>query len=562
MNKELFKNFYHLNSFIYFSGNIGVFLTNQTIFDDEFFVSLINKAKFTIKRNNQEINLKVFTNKDILEDGYKIYIRKDKIVEISSSNKRGFIYAINAFNDLCEKTNSGFKLPILFIEDEPSFLHRGIIEGYYGTPWSFEEREDMVDFLVNNRLNSYIYAPKSDIYHRDKWCDPYPKEIFFELKKLYESLSLNDIEFYYTLSPGHIKVGEYAFDYTSKADFEKLYRKIDDFINIGVKNFGLLMDDIDYKVADSQKAKFPRPGLAHAYICNELNAYLRKKLPEFKMIMCPTEYHHIGESEYRNDLKENLDDNIIVFFTGDNVCAELITKNDLISTKRAYEKELFIWDNFPVSDFTYGVREFIAPIQNRYNKMHEYAPGYFINPSVHYHISKIGMQTMAEYAWNSEGYNKDSAFERALKSLGDDFYLNSKKFIEFNYPNVLSYGKLLEMNELVNKQEYEIIKDIYQDVVKDADNLLKLDLEIIKELKPWLLRVKKEEKIFLKIIEGKLLKEELLDFLEDEHFLGMEIIDVLIKKSNLLTNLEFEELITKRRGRPWYRIFEEKRWKK
>jgi hyaluronoglucosaminidase len=322
------------------------------------------------------------------------------------------------------------------------------------------------------------------------------------------------------------------------------------------------MDDIDYKVADSQKAKFPRPGLAHAYICNELNAYLRKKLPEFKMIMCPTEYHHIGESEYRNDLKENLDDNIIVFFTGDNVCAELITKNDLISTKRAYEKELFIWDNFPVSDFTYGVREFIAPIQNRYNKMHEYAPGYFINPSVHYHISKIGMQTMAEYAWNSEGYNKDSAFERALKSLGDDFYLNSKKFIEFNYPNVLSYGKLLEMNELVNKQEYEIIKDIYQDVVKDADYLLKLDLEIIKELKPWLLRVKKEEKIFLKIIEGKLLKEELLDFLEDEHFLGMEIIDVLIKKSNLLTDPEFEELITKRRGRPWYRIFEEKRWKK
>lgn len=562
MNKEMFKNFYHLNSFLYFTGIIDLNLDNQTSITNGFFQSLFDVSKFKLISTDQGINLKLFVNEEIIEDGYKVYIRKDKRVEISASNKRGFIYAINAFNDLCEKTDLGYRLPILFIEDEPSFVYRGIIEGYYGSPWSFEEREDMVRFMVSNRLNSYIYGPKSDLYHRDKWCDSYPKDFFLEIKKLYDTLSKNDIEFYYTLSPGHIKEGEYAFDYTSEGDFTKLFRKIDDFIEIGVKNFGLLMDDIDYQMADSQKERFPRPGLAHAYICNELNRYLKTKIEDYKMVMCPTEYHHIGESEYRNDLKENLDDNIIVFFTGDNVCAEVITKNDMVETKLAYEKELFIWDNFPVSDFTYGVREFIAPIQNRYNKIHDYASGYFINPSIHYHISKIGMQTMAEYAWNPEGYKEDKAFDRALKALDDDFYRNSRNFIDFNYPNVLNYGKLLEMNQLVENQEFDKLSDIYRNVVKDADNLLKLDLEIIEELKPWLLRVKKEEKIFLKLIDGKLNKQELLEFLEDQHFLGMEIIDNLIKKTNLLTQAEYEELITKRRGRPWYRIFEEKRWKK
>lgn len=562
MNKELFKNFYHLNSFIYFSEKIGLILKNETQLENSFFLSMISNEKFILNKTSQKINLRVFINNELKQDAYKIYIRKDRMVEISAANTRGFIYALNAFNDLCEKTELGYKLPILFIEDEPSFLYRGIIEGYYGTPWTFEERRDMVKFLVENRLNSYIYAPKSDVYHRDKWCDAYPEELFLDIKNLYEELSNKDIDFYYTLSPGHIKEGEYAFDYTSAFDFDKLYKKIDSFIEIGVKNFGLLMDDIDYKIPESQKNKFPRPGLAHAYICNELNAYLSKKLSQYKMIMCPTEYHHIGESEYRKDLRDNLDENIIVFFTGDNVCAEVITKNDMTSTKAAYEKELFIWDNFPVSDFTYGVREFIAPIQNRYNKIHEYASGYFINPSVHYQISKIGMQTMAEFAWDSEGYNEKLAFERALKAQGNEFYLNSQAFIEFNYPNVINYGKLLEMNRLVEEKDYKKLKEVYKNLVKSADSLLKLDLKIIEELKPWLLRAKEEEKIFLKLVEGKLEKQELLDFLKDQHFLGMEIIDEMIKTHNLLTEEEFTELITNRRGRPWYRIFEEKRWKK
>ena len=561
MNNGLFRNSYFLNSFLEFNGKVNLNFVNETKLGDEFFIKRIDKSKFGFNSDSKDLKLRVFINEELKEDGYKIYIKKEN-VELSASNVRGFNFAINYLNQFCVQTPRGFRLPIVFIEDEPSFKYRGIIEGYYGTPWTFEERKDMIKFMVENRLNSYIYAPKTDEYHRAKWCDLYPEDFFNDLKNLYLEAKENFIDFYYTISPGYIKEGDYAFDYTDEKDFERLYRKIDQFIEIGISNFGLLLDDIDYKISEDQQVSFPRPGLAHAYICNALNKYLASKLDDFKMVMCPTEYHHIGESQYRTDLKENLDENIFVFFTGDNVCAEAITESDMKLTKEAYQKNLFIWDNFPVSDFTYGVREFIAPLTNRYTKMSDYAPGFFINPSIHYHISKIGMQTMAEYAWNSEGYNEGMAFERALKANGEEFFSVCQKFVEFNYPSVLNYGLLHEYNYAVDVKDYDLLREVYKAAVKSAKDLLKLDLEIIEELKPWLLRLIKEEEIFIKIIDGNYIKEDILKFLEDKHFLGMEVIDRLIKQSDILSLEEYEELITKRRGRPWYRVFEEKRWKK
>ena len=44
---------------------------------------------------------------------------------------------------------------------------RGVVEGFYGTPWTFQDRADIIDFCRRNNLNSYVYAPKDDPYHRE-----------------------------------------------------------------------------------------------------------------------------------------------------------------------------------------------------------------------------------------------------------------------------------------------------------------------------------------------------------------------------------------------------------
>ena len=50
---------------------------------------------------------------------------------------------------------------------------RGIVEGFYGRPWTHEARIDMFAFMQAHGLNAYIYAPKDDELHRDSWRTPY-----------------------------------------------------------------------------------------------------------------------------------------------------------------------------------------------------------------------------------------------------------------------------------------------------------------------------------------------------------------------------------------------------
>ena len=53
---------------------------------------------------------------------------------------------------------------------------RGVIEGFYGTPWQQEERLDILAFCRAEGFNAYLYAPKDDPYHREKWREPYPED--------------------------------------------------------------------------------------------------------------------------------------------------------------------------------------------------------------------------------------------------------------------------------------------------------------------------------------------------------------------------------------------------
>jgi len=58
--------------------------------------------------------------------------------------------------------------------DRASFQYLGVIEGFYGPPWSHQDRLDILAFMEEVGLADYVYAPKDDPYHRARWRDPYP----------------------------------------------------------------------------------------------------------------------------------------------------------------------------------------------------------------------------------------------------------------------------------------------------------------------------------------------------------------------------------------------------
>ncbi|MGC9321147.1 MAG: beta-N-acetylglucosaminidase domain-containing protein [Kosmotogaceae bacterium] len=57
-----------------------------------------------------------------------------------------------------------------------NFEIRGVVEGFYGTPWPMEKRREIIKFLGEHGYNLYIYAPKDDQLHRKRWRDMYDED--------------------------------------------------------------------------------------------------------------------------------------------------------------------------------------------------------------------------------------------------------------------------------------------------------------------------------------------------------------------------------------------------
>ena len=71
------------------------------------------------------------------------------------------------------------------------FRKRGYIEGFYGETWERNCRISVMELMASYGMNTFYYAPKDDIYHREKWREPYPEKELSELKELYEKASEN-----------------------------------------------------------------------------------------------------------------------------------------------------------------------------------------------------------------------------------------------------------------------------------------------------------------------------------------------------------------------------------
>ena len=68
---------------------------------------------------------------------------------------------------------------------------RGIIEGFYGEPWSWAEREAVCSELAAAGMDTYVYAPKDDPLHRSRWREPYGDEFLESLAGLVERTGLS-----------------------------------------------------------------------------------------------------------------------------------------------------------------------------------------------------------------------------------------------------------------------------------------------------------------------------------------------------------------------------------
>jgi len=551
----IIKDIYSLNNYLVFENvnKISVTMAQRTVKFKMFsnYDQLLDQTKF-VYGDTGEVVIHVNYEDSIKSDGYQLKINKNKEIIINAKNERGIRYAFNVLNNLVASNYQNLLLPIIKIDDEPSFKLRGVIEGFYGNPWSHENRLDVINFMDKYRLNAFMYAPKDDEYHRNKWRELYPEEELTKLITYKNECDLKEIDFYYCISPGK------DFNYLDENDFNLLYKKLDQVIDRGINKFALLMDDIDYKLSEENKKIFKRPGIAHAYITNKINNYIKENVIEHDFIMCPTEYHQNWDSQYRNDLKIKMDADVKVFYTGDNVCAEIIDNDNAKHIKEVYDHPIVLWENYPVNDF-WKSRIFLAPIINRGTNLNQHFESMVSNPMNQWHASKIGVISIADYMWNTNKYNPEISFERALNELVEENDVNDLRvFAKANYLSVLNNDDLLTHQNWVKHNEDDLILNHYQKLSQSAKNLLKTNYPLIEEIKPWLERAIKEADLVKLIYKNEIKKEQVIDLIKEPIALGDQLFNLIIKAKKLISDEEEAKYITSLLGGSWWKVWENK----
>ena len=76
-----------------------------------------------------------------------------------------------------------------------TFQRRGIVEGFFGPVWSMSHRAALFEFGAKRGMNTYLYAPKDDPYHRERWKESYPDGEWKGLLNLFDLAQRYHIDF-------------------------------------------------------------------------------------------------------------------------------------------------------------------------------------------------------------------------------------------------------------------------------------------------------------------------------------------------------------------------------
>lgn len=357
--------------------------------------------------------LKMESTDKLNEEGYVMAVDEDDsaggTIVIEGKSGDGTFYGVQTLKQLTDKTEKAVTVAEAVIKDEPTMSVRGSIEGFYGTPWSHEDRLSQIEFYGDQKLNTYIYAPKDDLYHREQWRDPYPETEMQRMQDLIDTSKENKVDFVFSLSPGI----DIRFDGAEgEADYQALVKKCQSLYDMGVRSFAIFFDDIENK-----------DGKKQAELLNRFNKEFIQAKGDIKpLITVPTEYDSnvMGlastVNKYTKEFAATLDKSIKVLWTGSAVVPEGIDVANAQKVKEVYGDRMGIWWNYPCTDY---ITEKLAlgPIYGLDKGLENEVDFLVMNPMEHAELSKITLATGADYAWNTAAYDYEKSFETAIDEL-------------------------------------------------------------------------------------------------------------------------------------------------
>ena len=455
----------------------------------KFFAEIFEKNNISIsvtKENGKELCYCEKTRR-VTDEKYILEVSDKNEVNIICSGEKSEFYALC---DVADRVENGTLVAGRFV-CSPLFRTRGYIEGFYGTPWSHEKRKSVMTLMAKNRMNTVYYAPKDDDYHRELWRDLYPEADLAKLKELVDLAKEYYMDFHWCIAPG------LSMKYSDEKEFETLLTKTKQLYSIGVRHFGLLLDDIEENLAfPEDKAMYGETVNAHIDLIEKYHNALLEIDATAKLTICPTLYNGKGDEYYISKLGQNISPMVSLFWTGKDICSRELLSMDAIKFVECTRHKPLYWDNYPVNDMAMFNEMHISPIINRDADLWKYSEGIISNAMEYAECSKIPLITFADYLWDSEGYDPDASWRNAIRQVvgkddaekftvfADHLYTSClkdepSKIMKAHFAEVLRLLKTGEGEKAVALAEEYIVK------MKETCDYLRQDLPICNELKRW-----------------------------------------------------------------------------
>lgn len=287
--------------------------------------------------------------------------------------------------------------------------HLGIIEGYFGTPWTWRARKKIVSALSDSGYGFFIYAPKADQHLRKKWMAPYPRRKTEQMRNFVDHCKKQGVQPGIGLSP-----------YEAYLDFNDdkkraLKARIDLFNEMGIERLAILFDDM----------KGDLPDLAARQA--EIMDFVRQHSNAPHLMICPSYYSDdpildkvFGQrpDNYLEDLGRMLDPAIDIFWTGEKVCSASYSPAHLKNTAQKLGRKPFIWDNYPVNDGP-KMSNFlhIRAFNNSASALQKNTTGHAVNPALQPVLTMIPALTLADFYNEGDKGSAGAAFEKAVRNV-------------------------------------------------------------------------------------------------------------------------------------------------
>jgi protein O-GlcNAcase/histone acetyltransferase len=273
----------------------------------------------------------------------------------------------------------------------------GVVEGFYGRPWTPAQRRQLFAWLAASGLNAYLYAPKDDLKHRALWRDPYAVAEAEALRELGAACERMGIEFLYAIAPG------LDICCSDPGETAALLAKLSQTAELGARGFAVLWDDIPARLGDADRARFGTAAAAQCAVTNAVRAAFQARGGPLRVLFCPTAYcgrlaqPSVSECAYLREVGDRLDSGIDILWTGPHIVSETISVTSIREVAQVLRRQPVLWDNLHANDYDLR-RLHLGPYAGRPPELRDEVAGVLLNPNGQFEANFVAVHTLGQYA--------------------------------------------------------------------------------------------------------------------------------------------------------------------